>query len=928
MRPIKLTISAFGPYAGRQELDMDRLGENGLYLITGDTGAGKTTIFDAIIFALYGEASGESREVSMLRSKYADVDTPTYVEMDFLYQGKMYHIRRNPEYERPKDRGEGLTLQKAEAELVFPDGRTPVTKYKDVTKAVTELIGLDCSQFTQIAMIAQGDFLKLLFAKTEERSKIFREIFGTKMYLAFQLSVKDETGRLKQKYDDANKSIMQYIDGISWKEEDALAFTLNKLKKKKHISSIEDVITLIGEITNKSKEKLEKVQEQLNIIEADADALTKQLGKAEETNKALQKAEEEIRQASLVLEENTVKILGVSDAYEAAKARITERDELALQIENAKQRLVDYDELTQLQHKKIEAKQIVLELGEVTTRHREEVQKLHDSIEEDKKQLLQLTNAALNRAEIEKEEKQYLQQKEEVEELLGAYVQYKKIDTNFHQAQMDYEKAAKCYEMTKQEYDKRERIFYDAQAGMLASNLKDGEKCPVCGSLHHPELAVLVDNAISKEELERYKGQVEEAESKRTKASGEAALIKGKLEASQKELRKKSNKIFDTYEEDAIRQQAEEKLLLVNGRLEQIEIELSGLYAQCEMRKKLEEELPVKEARQQEITMLIQEKESQCMQIQNEMAVLDVQIEKLRESLPYTEKDEAKEAITLLLKKKEQIESEQEKARKAYEVCEKEIADSKTIIAALKKQIVDLTYVEVSTLQERQIEVSLQKNKIVAERNTLHVQYKNNEGICQSVSKRSIELQKLEQHYKWMKALSDTVNGRISGKDKLMFETYIQMTYFERIIARANIRFMKMSQGQYELKRQKEAENQQSQSGLELDVIDHYNGSERSVKTLSGGEAFKASLSLALGLADEIRSYAGGIQLDTMFVDEGFGSLDDVSLTQAINTLNGLSEGNRLVGIISHVAELKNRIENQIVVTKEKTGGSHAVIEV
>ena len=323
MRPIKLTISAVGPYAGRQELDMDRLGENGLYLITGDTGAGKTTIFDAIIFALYGEASGESREVSMLRSKYADVDTPTYVEMDFLYQGKMYHIRRNPEYERPKDRGEGLTLQKAEAELVFPDGRTPVTKYKDVTKAVTELIGLDCSQFTQIAMIAQGDFLKLLFAKTEERSKIFREIFGTKMYLAFQLSVKDETGRLKQKYDDANKSIMQYIDGISWKEEDALAFTLNKLKKKKHISSIEDVITLIGEITNKSKEKLEKVQEQLNIIEADADALTKQLGKAEETNKALQKAEEEIRQASLVLEENTVKILGVSDAYEAAKARIT-----------------------------------------------------------------------------------------------------------------------------------------------------------------------------------------------------------------------------------------------------------------------------------------------------------------------------------------------------------------------------------------------------------------------------------------------------------------------------------------------------------------------------------------------------------------------------------------------------------------------------
>lgn len=232
MRPIKLTMCAFGPYAGKEELDLDKLGETGLYLITGDTGAGKTTVFDAIMFALYGEASGDMREAVMLRSKYAAPETPTYVELDFKYHGKTYHIRRNPEYIRPKDRGEGFTTQKADAELLFPDGRAPVTKSKEVTKAVTELIGLDRTQFTQIAMIAQGDFLKLLFAKTEERSKIFRELFGTKLYLAFQLRMKDETAKLKQQCDDANKSILQYVDGIRCEENSLFSVTKKQLLRK------------------------------------------------------------------------------------------------------------------------------------------------------------------------------------------------------------------------------------------------------------------------------------------------------------------------------------------------------------------------------------------------------------------------------------------------------------------------------------------------------------------------------------------------------------------------------------------------------------------------------------------------------------------------------------------------------------------------
>lgn len=233
MRPIKLTISAFGPYAKETEIILDELGERGLYLITGDTGAGKTTIFDAIAFALYGEASGNEREPGMLRSKYADPKTPTFVELEFFYQGQNYHIRRNPEYMRPKDRGEGMTLQRADAVLEFPDDRLPVTKAKEVTKAVTELIGLDRGQFTQIAMLAQGDFMKLLFSKTEERSKIFREIFHTRPYLAFQEKMKNASGRLQEQYEDVSKSILQYMKDISCDEDDVLAADVKKIRESK-----------------------------------------------------------------------------------------------------------------------------------------------------------------------------------------------------------------------------------------------------------------------------------------------------------------------------------------------------------------------------------------------------------------------------------------------------------------------------------------------------------------------------------------------------------------------------------------------------------------------------------------------------------------------------------------------------------------------
>lgn len=929
MRPIKLTMCAFGPYAGKEELDLDKLGETGLYLITGDTGAGKTTVFDAIMFALYGEASGDMREAVMLRSKYAAPETPTYVELDFKYHGKTYHIRRNPEYIRPKDRGEGFTTQKADAELLFPDGRAPVTKSKEVTKAVTELIGLDRTQFTQIAMIAQGDFLKLLFAKTEERSKIFRELFGTKLYLAFQLRMKDETAKLKQQCDDANKSILQYVDGIRCEENSLFSVTKKQLLEKKHVGSvITEVLSFLDELTGYEKERLFKAQELLEEAEAKVLQVNAQLGKAEENNRMLKKAEADRQQAEHIVSEQEPKLLTLRAAYERAKGRSEERDSLAIRIDTLLREMELYDELFE-KHKQKE--QLLCDIQKLTgdiVLCKKEADKVCADAEASGKELAVLQNAEQQKAEAEAAMKQLELKKAELQELAERYEKQEVLRRELQAAQECYAKAAEVYESTKQQYDSMEKTFYDAQAGMLAVTLQAGEKCPVCGSEHHPEPAKLVENAITKEELEKYKEALAKAEQKRAELSADAAMKKGTAENAQTVLTEQAQKLLGASTYENIQSMTEQRLSELERLCAGQQMALEEAVSRCGKKKKLEAELPLYDKKKAALSEKLQESEKKLIQRQSEAQALTPQITKLESSLAYADKAAAQEAIRKLQQQKQQIETETEKMKQAYEVCEKSVADSRAAIAALKKQTAGMELIDTSQLKEMQQALSEQKSDAAKQKDALHLQYYTNVEIRDNIARGAKELTALEGHFTWMRALSDTVNGRIAGKDKLMLETYIQMTYFERMIARANIRFMLMSAGQYELKRQQEADNQQSQSGLELNVIDHYNGSERSVRTLSGGEAFKASLSLALGLSDEIRSYAGGIRLDTMFVDEGFGSLDEESLSQAMNTLGSLAEGSRLVGIISHVPELKSRIDRQIIITKEKTGGSHAVIEV
>lgn len=920
MRPLKLMISAFGPYAGKTELNLVELGERGLYLITGDTGAGKTTIFDAVTFALYGEPSGETREPSMLRSKYATPDADTFVEMMFAYNGKEYHIVRNPEYQRPKKRGDGFTAQKAEATLTYPDGRL-VTGSPQVTAAIRELIGLDRAQFTQIAMIAQGDFLKLLIASTKERQEIFRQIFRTKNYETLQYRLRDEAAGLGSRYQEIQRSIQQYIDGIAYEPDDVLAIEAEKAKKGQ--LTFDAVLELLAKLTEEDERRKEVENEALKTVEAAISKIDAAVGKAEQDNKA--RADLERAQTGLVAAAGELSALQA--AYEEATKHQPEIEALTGKIATEREKLSRYDELNQAT-KEIKEKRVQLQALQA----KKDALKTSIHQKKDRRQAWQAELAALKDAEtqklkLESELEKTKDKQAQIADLSSLLSERTGILGDYTKAQAEYLKVRELAASASSEHLALNRAFLDAQAGILAQTLTDDEPCPVCGSRAHPSPAVISEQAPSEKAVEAAKKKADRAQVEMTEAGSAAAEAKGSLESKEKEIAKMANAVFGEQTEDLEALIAGERAKIatqITGLTEKI-----GIEAQRGKRKaEIEDNLPVLEKELSDEETRFSAKESALAGGQSALDGLEASLDKLKQALAFATKAEAEQSIRLLVAEKMQLETAVRTATEGLDAHKARIAGLETQIQTLITQLDGAEAIDIEKLNEQKAELAASKAALSEKLTTILSRLNANDGIKTRIDKRQEEAASVEERLKWVKALSDTANGRLTGKDKIMLETYVQASYFERIIRRANIRLMIMSSGQYELKRAADASNQRSQSGLELNVIDHYNASERSVKTLSGGESFMASLSLALGLSDEIQSSAGGIRLDTMFVDEGFGALDEETLSQALKVLNGLAESNLLVGIISHVSELKEKIDKQIVVTKERSGGSKVRIVV
>jgi len=1491
MKPVKLILSAFGPYAETTEIDFERLGGQGLYLITGDTGAGKTTIFDAIAYALYGEASGDARQADMFRSKYAQDNVPTYVTFTFDYRGKRYCVKRNPEYQRPKGRGTGYTTQKAEAELRYPDDRTPVTKSKEVTRAVVELIGLDRKQFTQIAMIAQGEFQKLLLAKTEERGNIFRQIFKTGLYQTLQGKLKEAVRIQNEEYTELKRSISQYMESIVCAQDTPTAEKMRQLCKEKFDGRVGEGLALLEQLCIEDEIILDALDNEIRALDRQIEEENQLIGKI---HKIRQQQEELVKNQEL-LEQLAPEIQQVEEQYRTAEQNAAACGQLVLERKEQQENLVLFDKLEQIektlaitqqsidqkteQKKTLSEQQQSLEtllktdldvlktlafVGEekarlensrdqtqqqmqflqrqkdgweqALTRQQEienkidkeqqraaalaeqlaqlqqqttqlsdkdslltetqklqgtlteqeallqqvqkeqhenqnQLQQIADTIEKLDKQkfileerenkrkteLEQLKNAgaleierrhkkdtaqeqleafaaqrdglkeaaqgvaesqaACQKAKIQydsqqeqqtrhrdeweriqdadtrslklaQEQKELSDQKQACKKLTDEIKIWEELQTELYIAQEDYQKAAKEKEQIGNDYREMERRFLGVQAGLLAQDLKEGMACPVCGATHHKHLAEIPKEAPTKEAVEQKKEQLTEAEKKAERCSVTAGhqnarlleqgqniyqLEKDIFDSEKKETKTKQelftlkegmlgenaidgcdaqNKTdnaiagretdyisnlkekiiqkqqkFTTLEKEltlqlktvkkeqerkaeldklikegettqaalnALLQKESQAFAAAQGKLdekrrqwEQMLLELQlpeALYQDkilCDSQLFLSDVFQPEEQaienylqqrldtckeqlkqatenkkRQEELTHEAEQQESQRQQLQEqieeqktqqaertgqertlqrqitaelekagrlckEVAIHLTQIqerertdksyekvenlsqptlsiifsiiteyqtalsacaETLTQSIAFRKQLEEKqkqtdetlsesrteivklekelEAVKSLKSEKQELlfshlsaqrpalsttvltstEISMEELRAIYghiieqleqqldallkdleQVCEKLVQkqtleqkipkteqEIKTLVQDIQKTEVSLTeqtaernamtkeieslreqlgteskeaveqhiqaltdhiqaldkafqeakkqYEEANTRKthltaaidtlKKQIDTAdeaaqLQEEEVLARkekwqqdkkgRNDQRDQRKNavstNRDIYEKVTAKQDNILAVEQKYIWMKALSDTANGMLSGKQKVELETYIQMTYFDRILRRANLRLLTMSSGQYELKREQDSENHKEKAGLELCVIDHYNATQRSVKTLSGGETFEASLSLALGLSDEIQSYTGGIQMDSMFVDEGFGSLDEEALAQAMKALVHLTEGNRLVGVISHVPALKEQIERKLIVTKNrnKNGVSSSV---
>ena len=917
MRPIKLTISGFGPYAGKVELDFDKLGTGGLYLITGDTGAGKTTIFDAIKYALYGEASGNNRKDTMLRSKYASPDIPTEVEMTFLNGDKTYYIKRNPDYERTRKSGEGTAKQKKDALLELPDGKV-VTGHEKVNKKVIEILGVDHNQFSQIVMIAQGDFSKVLHADTDKRKEIFRELFKTANYQKSEFMLSEEAKELGKQRGNIKRSIEQYISGIQCDETNVLHLEVEKAKADQ-IPTTAEVLELVNTIIEQDEGKYLILQEQQIQIE----------DKLEKINLALKEisdyqAATERYQLAISKKENTTLCLKEKEkAVDEEKKKIPLREKHVQEAASVKAQYSQYEKLLEEEKaiaaldmqiksdkQKLERKKIGLD------GLKEELAKLkvEQGEKEDAGEFLAKASA----------QKSLLAEKQQTSEKnLDDLKRLQKLELSLKAAQEAYSETNAIAEEMMCTYLQMNTAFLNAQAGILAENLMKGGPCPVCGSMEHPNPAKRSNEAPTEEELKKYKEKADAKQKDAQEKSSQASELRVKIENLCEQL----GESRDNLEVSERMKQIQSLILVTREEMTKIDTEITRLQADVRRKQQLAQIIPKKE---DEVKGIEQEIQVLNGNIQTNTGLAEEKQKQLRiicETLRFSSKKEA-EAFVI------SVEKEISKLDQALKMAQEDYSQAKSLIDTLEGQLVQLQVQlekkpndDGERLAEEKAINEEDKRKIAREREIVTARITTNKQIVLEISKKKDSLDAVEKKYRWINSLANTANGKINGKPGTKFETYVQMTYFDRILQKANVRLLVMTGGQYELKRQ-EVTKLGGDHSLELAVIDHYNGSERSVKTLSGGETFKASLCLALGLSDEIQSNAGGIMLETMFVDEGFGSLDEESLQQAMKALNSLAESNRLVGIISHVNELKERIDKQIIVTKDKAYGSTAQIVV
>jgi len=933
MRPIKLVLSAFGPYASKIELDLSKLGENGVYLITGDTGAGKTTIFDAITFALFGKPSGDIRDVKTLRSEYAKEEIETYVELDFIYHDEEYHIYRRPEYTYTHVQKNSEVKQRSKATdayLIMPNGDR-IVKPTEVTKQVEQLLGMKRDQFRQIAMIAQGSFLEILNADTKERGKLFEKVFMTSKYSILMDRLNQMAKESYLALNDAKLRLQQIISDVRVPEnlQEQYVQTLETFA----MDDIQPVYDLLDEIIASSKASTEKllkqkaqVQNQLQKSRKEETEKTKQLQDLLSLEKLLKEKPVKEEKANLYTER-------VKNDGEKYHIQIDALKKEQAQIEHE---LPEYASLTKLSTKLAEIrKQVSIISKDLETKTNFKKQ-LDEDIALKQKEAKLLTDSELSLNKI-------ILKEEEIEKKISAFHHASMIQSNYQNAVNTLKQKTQLLQestdrkvILQKQYDDAQISYFANQAGLLALRLTKGEPCPVCGSLEHPRPASHSDKLVTEEEINQYKMKVDQAEKEyqiTSKACADASL---KMNALQNELGLVLKSVTEeTVSFEDVQVFIDEHTVQLKKEQKEILTRIKQLQKRSKRYQELQKQIPQLQQKLTAISEEVNQNEIAQAKLSVEYEQLQKQIQEITTKLKYSAETEAKNRIAMITKQILEYQQQINRLESERKLAMDELVYVNAQIDILNEKVsssidaISNHQNQLKLLQTKIENLQVQQEEILKCIHDTQMYESDAQDTKKKIVSESDAYQTKLSRYSSLKELADVAmgNGR-SSKEKITLQEYVQIAYLDRMIHKANERYLSMSNQQYQLVRSAGTKDKRSHEALDLDVIDFSNGSIRPVSSLSGGESFIASLALALGMSDEIQSQAGGIQIDTMFIDEGFGTLDQDSLNNAIQTLMNLSGENRLVGIISHVKELKERIHKGIIVTKDLHGSHGSVAKV
>ncbi len=875
MKPVKLVLSAFGPYAEKTEIDFGLFGETGLFLITGDTGAGKTTIFDAISFALYGEAAGgrERRTGKSFRSDYAATMANTYVELTFTHKGETWRIKRNPEYIRAKQKGGGTTVQSAGAEMECLETKELRLGLQEVNARVYSLLGLTQDQFTRTVMIAQGDFLKILNAPSDERKKLFQKLFNTNFYAAVCTKLKEKNSECAKESDRLDAVISAVSAGIEADRDFAEKDLLKKYCGDPKYADL--LLELLQKMLAQEKERQKAAAQQRSEIAVRRDSLIQELENGKVFN---QKIDEYIRKKAALGD-----LLGRRPAVEEQRRQLT-RARNAQQLLPARELLKNAEESLEKHEKALAQTQrdwagIKIRLPEAERQYAEAL-----SHQDEADTLLRQVSLFKNAIPVLKE--LAVQQQEQ-----------KRLQTELAARSAKSRTADEAYTAAKESY-------YLNQAGLLAAELASGQPCPVCGSCDHPRPAVLPAAAITQKELEQADRRRRDAEQALQKTSECLSEIEGKISAA-----RQSASVLNLGED--------ESEAALTAKTDALSAEAQGYrdgINRCrEALQALQTECRVDEAAIQKTNEQIEETKQALSGLRQtfEAGLLRYGFSDAAdfESARLSEKDTAELDAALV----------------DYD---KKLSSLHDQAAQLESELNGKAPIDIASLENQQ-RVLAQQLKAADEAETEAVnRVSQHAKAYREISEANERRKRRRGRWAVIRDLYLCCSGQTDGvrRAKLTFEAYVQQYYFKHVVAAANRRLSVLTEGMFTLRCKEEAASRVSQSGLDLDVLDRSTGQWRDVSTLSGGESFLASLALALGLSDVVQEQSGAIRMEAMFIDEGFGTLDENALRNSLRVLNDLADGKHLVGIISHVQDLKEQIDRQIVVTKTLKGARVAMV--